>query len=207
MAAPVQQMSPPLLVDLLPDRKHCVYTSCYCEENVWKLCDYVRTSNPSHLRNCYAVFISNDDRMIPLWFQKSASSLDGAVCWDYHVIFIAGTNEMTSRVYDLDTALPFPCKFLEYYTKAVRPNKFLQKQFHRSFRVVPAEVFLEHFASDRSHMLNEDKTWKSDPPPYPCIQTLESMNNIQDFISMESSQGWGQVLDDEEFVVMFQKCL
>jgi len=39
----------------------------------------------------------------------------------------------------------------------------------RKFRIVKAEDFLMHFASDRSHMLKEDGEWMSPPPTYPPI--------------------------------------
>lgn len=39
----------------------------------------------------------------------------------------------------------------------------------RLFRVVPAATFLQHFASDRSHMLSVEGSWQEVPPSYPCI--------------------------------------
>ena len=44
----------------------------------------------------------------------------------------------------------------------------------RKFRVVPAALYLEHFASDRSHMLEEGSppvahTYSQAPPGYECI--------------------------------------
>ena len=44
----------------------------------------------------------------------------------------------------------------------------------RKFRVVPAALYLEHFASDRSHMLEEGSppvahTYSQAPPGYDCI--------------------------------------
>ena len=41
----------------------------------------------------------------------------------------------------------------------------------RMFRVIPANVFLDTFASDRSHMLDAEGKWLKPPPSYPCIQT------------------------------------
>jgi len=61
-------------------------------------------------------------------------------------------------VYDLDTTLPFPCPMRLYAQEAFRAHlpggKGLRaKRRERLFRVVGARAFLEHFASDRSHML------------------------------------------------------
>uniref|UniRef100_A0A663DRR0 Protein N-terminal glutamine amidohydrolase n=1 Tax=Aquila chrysaetos chrysaetos TaxID=223781 RepID=A0A663DRR0_AQUCH len=64
----------------VPPRPACAYTSCYCEENVWKLCDYIRSQHQYPLEEFYAVFISNDRRMIPLWKQKSGHG-DEPVVW------------------------------------------------------------------------------------------------------------------------------
>ncbi len=46
------------------------------------------------------------------------------------------------------------------------------------FRVISAEEYLDVFASDRSHMLKEDKiTYNASPPSYPPICN-ESMNSV-----------------------------
>lgn len=36
----------------------------YSEENVWKLCEYIRSQDRYPLEEFYAVFISNDRRMV-----------------------------------------------------------------------------------------------------------------------------------------------
>jgi hypothetical protein len=62
-------------------------------------------------------------------------------------------------VYDLDTTIkPFPCPMRLYALQALRahlaPSKGpAARRRERLFRVVGARAFLEHFASDRSHML------------------------------------------------------
>ena len=45
--------------------------------------------------------------------------------------------------------------------------------------------------------------WTMPPPPYDCIATEESSNNIDEFISMEPDRGWGTVLDLSHFVNFF----
>lgn len=42
---------------------------------------------------------------------------------------------------------------------------------YRFFRVIPAASFLQMFASDRSHMLNDDGKYMETPPDYPPIKT------------------------------------
>jgi len=188
----------------IPPRSDCTYHSCYCEENVWKLCDNIRNSaGDTDLSSCYVVFISNEDRVIPIWMQKSSKREDKLVLWDYHVILLLECDSRT-LVYDLDTALSFPSEFADYASKSFRSEELMTPNYHRKFRVIPGKMFLSTFASDRSHMLKSDGQWIQEPPSYPCIQTAESTNNIQDFISMDPSIGVGEILSLPELVKRFQ---
>lgn len=76
-----------------------------------------------------------------------------------------------SRVWDLDTTLPFPYDAKAYVAAAFRPFLpwSLQSDIARRFRVVSGRDFLDHFASDRSHMMRPDHTMASPAPDYPCI--------------------------------------
>lgn len=51
------------------------------EENVWKLCEQVRKTQPAELSKCYAVFVSNEGRTVPLWRQKAGRGEDKVVIW------------------------------------------------------------------------------------------------------------------------------
>lgn len=62
----------------------------YSEENVYMLCnELIRTgvADPAGT-DLYVVFISNEEKKVPLWHQKAGHSDDGFICWDYHVICI-----------------------------------------------------------------------------------------------------------------------
>lgn len=61
--------------------------------------------------------------------------------------------------------LPLPCT----PGACPKPHQFSPLVCCRLFRVVPAAVFLRHFASDRSHMWDDEGRWHQPPPPYPCI--------------------------------------
>ncbi|XP_069587957.1 protein N-terminal glutamine amidohydrolase isoform X2 [Ranitomeya imitator] len=160
--------SPP---PVLADRRDCCYTSCYCEENVWKLCESIRERTPGALPECYTVFLSNDHRMIPIWRQKCGDGED-PVIWDYHVILLHDAGSDGQRVvYDLDTVLPFPCPCDAYIKEALRSDDLIRKDFRRKLRVIPADEYLRTFASDRSHMKDGNNEWRKPPPPYPCIKT------------------------------------
>uniref|UniRef100_A0A3P8TNN6 Protein N-terminal glutamine amidohydrolase n=1 Tax=Amphiprion percula TaxID=161767 RepID=A0A3P8TNN6_AMPPE len=185
--------------NLTPSREDCEYTSCYCEENVWKLCDFVRTKRTAPLEQLFVVFISNDNRMVPLWKQKSGRG-DQPVIWDYHVVLLQAELQSDALIYDLDTELPFPCSLKLYGAEAFRSDCHIRPEYHRKLRVVPADIFLLNFASDRSHMKNPDGTWKMPPPLYPPIHTAESHMNLDDFISMDPAVGWGTVYSLKQFL-------
>lgn len=53
----------------------------FSEENIWKLCETWRDNDLSHVKFLYAVFISNTERQIPIWKQKSSSRPDELVIW------------------------------------------------------------------------------------------------------------------------------
>ncbi|KAM9023938.1 protein N-terminal glutamine amidohydrolase isoform 3-T3 [Ara ararauna] len=154
----------------VPARPACAYTSCYCEENVWKLCEYIRSQDQYPLEEFYAIFISNDRRMIPLWKQKSGHG-DEPVVWDYHVVLLHVSSREQNFIYDLDTVLPFPCPFDMYSVEAFRLDDGLRPEFHRKIRMIRADLYLKTFASDRSHMKDANGKWQKPPPSYPCIET------------------------------------
>ncbi|XP_060596139.1 protein N-terminal glutamine amidohydrolase-like [Ruditapes philippinarum] len=187
---------------LFKSKKDCVYTSCYCEENVWKLANEVKEKHSKELGNCFCVFISNESQSIPLWEQAPSQREDGLVIWDYHVIFLHKAQD-GSYIYDLDTKLDFPCMFSHYIDRGIQSCDKFKKEFHRQFRVIPADEFLSTFASDRSHMLDEDGKWLKTPPSYPCIQTKDAINNIKDFISMDPEVGVGKIMDFWQFCDTF----
>ncbi|XP_062343344.1 protein N-terminal glutamine amidohydrolase [Osmerus eperlanus] len=184
-------------VVVTPPIDDCVYTSCYCEENVWKLCEHIRTQSQTPLQEVYSVFISNDRKMVPLWKQKSSKE-DEPVVWDYHVILVHHS-QRSSYVYDLDSTLPFPCPLPLYSQHAFQSDLGLKPAFWRKLRVVPAEAYLRNLASDRSHMRDADGSWRMPPPPYPCIATPEAQMNLDDFISMDPAVGQGRVFSLAEF--------
>jgi len=206
------------LVDsIIGRREDQTYTSCYCEENVWclckRLCAAAAADNPDHLLDSsFAVFISNENRTVPLWRQKAARHADKPVVWDYHVILIVkampasdGDASSPSQVFDLDTTLPYPCDFGKYASATFPFDDQMPAEYKRMFRVISAKEFLQHFASDRRHMKKSSAAdenegggvseWLQPPPTYDCIVTPQSVHNLDLFISMDKSVGWGRVMD------------
>ncbi|XP_053210088.1 protein N-terminal glutamine amidohydrolase-like, partial [Panonychus citri] len=185
------------------------------EENVWKLCEWVRDNEPKLIDFCFAVFISNGSEKVPLWFQQAGDDdCQGFVIWDYHVILIyddqvnggdEGTKDETNSkstcfVYDLDTLLSFPVSLEEYVTSSIQEDETLRPEFHRWFRVIPAAQYLTSFASDRSRMKREDGTWIKEPPPYPPIATINCSDNLKTLISMDPENcDIGKVMNFNQF--------
>ncbi|KAG2182191.1 hypothetical protein INT43_007118, partial [Umbelopsis isabellina] len=142
-----------LSLNLMFPRAELLYTRCYCEENIYQLCRWVKATKENVLGDLTVVFISNPLRRIPIWEQSS--SVEGNfLIWDYHVILVHFKDEVDeSLVYDFDTRLAFPTPIKKYVWLSFRPDLLLNEQFERYFRLIPAKDFLSHFASDRSHMV------------------------------------------------------
>jgi hypothetical protein len=76
------------------------------------------------------------------------------------------------------------------------------------YRLIPSEVFLKTFSSDRSHMALSEKM----PPAWPIIQNdgksyallliVGSVNNLQQFIDMGAlgDGEYGRVLEEPDFL-------
>lgn len=75
-----------------------LYTSQYCEENVFNIL------KSNYFTGSHALFISNAARTVLLDEQK-AGGAEGRVCWDYHVVAI---NLKFKYVLDRDSTLPLP---------------------------------------------------------------------------------------------------
>lgn len=127
--------------------------------------------------------MSNRNCLVPLWKQKAGKDADGLVVWDYHV-FLIYEGHNTSWVFDLDTLLPFPVHFVDYYIQTFKSDDILKPEFHRFFRVISASDYLNNFASDRRHMKNEDGTWIKPPPPWSPITCQSEVHNLPEFMSM-----------------------
>ncbi|XP_021282628.1 protein N-terminal glutamine amidohydrolase isoform X1 [Herrania umbratica] len=167
------------------------HTPCYCEENVYFLCKKLCSNGIADAQgsDLFVVFISNDNKQIPLWHQKASHRADGVILWDYHVICIQRKRDGdTHFVWDLDSSLPFPCPLATYMSETVRPSFQLFSEFQRFFRVVHAPIFLHHFASDRRHMKDSDGNWTAQPPTYETIVAEDgSVHNLNEYIEIHAA--------------------
>lgn len=134
--------------------RNCFFFSS--EENVWKLCEQVKRTRPEELVKCYAVFVSNEGRTVPLWRQKAGRGDDQVVIWvsyaskickkcsnglltfyqDYHVFFMHNPSPNRCLVFDLDTTLPFPTYFHKYVTETFRSDLALRPEHHRQAKLI-----------------------------------------------------------------------
>lgn len=143
--------------------------------------------------------------------------------WDYHVILILsrkrmkkGKQVMDATVYDMDSNLKYPSS-LEEYLNNTFDFKFSDHEeaikFAPLFRVVRAEKYIEHFHSDRMHMMKDGK-WMATPPKYDCIKTPNMkknksgfFSNLFDYVSMKrnqkSSSSLGEVMTLEQLKKRF----
>ena len=119
------------------------------------------------------------------WYQNAGKeSEEGLVVWDYHVILLTRENRKT-LVYDLDTSLPFPSDFQVYADCSLGDESGMAAKFHRKFRVVTGEEYLQSFSSDRRHM-KEGAQWLKPPPNWECIKgSKQEEHNLDTFISMD----------------------
>ncbi|CAM1302140.1 WDYHV1 (predicted) [Pycnogonum litorale] len=184
-------------------RDNCIYTNCFCEENVYKLCEYVKETSKELLCYCNVVFVSNFKQKVPLWKQKAGEvANDGLVVWDYHVIMIyyVPSSGKVAQVYDFDSTLSFPCQFDLYSKETFRPRFPLKEQYQRKFRIISGNDYLRKFSSDRLHMRNEDGSWVKAPPPYPPILSSDGSVTLLRFIDMRSDNDLGEVIVLNELV-------
>lgn len=197
---------------------------CYCEENVWRLAhrrinnkksnienepkrqkknqiqkistnEESSTTNNTTTMHDYVVFISNPLKACPMYRQKACKNKD-YVCWDYHVILLSSSKNITSanekevlsnknnsnvdniitNVHDIDSVLPYPCSLDEYIKKSFcflyseHVEDECKTKYAPWFRLIKSDLFLKYFYSDRLHMFDEKNgIWQADPPLYDCI--------------------------------------
>ncbi|WOK99105.1 protein N-terminal glutamine amidohydrolase isoform X2 [Canna indica] len=192
--------SPSGLAGAFPlDISSFTHTPCYCEENVYMLCKNLCKVGVADQMgtDLFVVFISNEEKMVPLWHQKASKRNDGMILWDYHVICIQRRRgKVFDFVWDLDSNLPFPSPLNMYFSEAIRPMNPPDLAITRLFRVVHAPIFLRCFASDRSHMKDALGNLLALPPDHEPITAVDgTKNNLDKYIQMREADTLS-ILDD-----------
>lgn len=68
------------IMNLVPSAAECSYAACFCEENVWKLCDHVRTNSPDEIAKSYVVFVSNKKQVGKLSWDQVCTAFRAQFC-------------------------------------------------------------------------------------------------------------------------------
>ena len=169
---------------------------CYCEENVWrlafrKLWNDRNSGTPTNSSNKYFVlFVSNPKGCVPMFQQLASAQRDGdkPIFWDYHVILLeATTSKSGTRIWDIDSRLECPISLKEYVSQTFPRHEKWLEDYQPFFRVVDALVFLQHFSSDRSHMIVNGQ-WSAPPPEYDCIINRDSLESNQSATNVAGKQ-------------------
>jgi len=197
------------------ERTSFVYQSHFCEENVYLMAQQLLNGDSKNDGTEYhVVFISSQSKETPIWRQRASQDQDNhPVIWDYHVVLVATGNTHEIRehgltlMFDLDSCLEFPISASMYCTAAFRPDRMIPKEHEQTFRVIPAAMFLDYFASDRSHMLASKLPF----PSWPLLQGKHANTtmNLHEYIRMHSNEdgqlmvetrpGFGRVMNRTDF--------
>jgi protein N-terminal glutamine amidohydrolase len=172
------------------------YTHCYCEENVARL---LSSRVPEMVSGtCYAVFVTNASRSVRVF----------ETVWDYHVVILAVFRDGGALVFDLDAlpGVPLPVD-LSTYVSAAFPGD-ASPPLQPRFRVVLADTFLAHFASDRRHMRGPHGRWLATPPLWPCFRGPQSASshNLDEWLDVSNalpSSDRGRVVVGAEELIKF----
>jgi hypothetical protein len=175
------------------------YAAYYCEENIFRLAGDPRV-RPGRR---FAVLMTNEARRCAVWAQKIAPGPSEPVLWDYHAILIV-TGESGSWVYDLDARLPIPSRFDPYFEAALARSELIPSEYRPRFRVIDADLYRSAFSSDRSHMRNDDGSYKQPPPGWPVIASSDAAAfTLDQALDLERSSP-GEVLSLGELRARFR---
>lgn len=146
----------------------------YCEENAWHLCQEPFFGS----RRRHILFISNAEGAVPMWNQRAGQGKP--IVWDYHVIVLA---EDPIEIWDVDTLLGIPITLHDYLAGSFHPE--MPDLYQPAFRVVRADIFLDVFSSDRSHMRRRDGSYRKPPPSWPMLKKPGVASNLMQFVDFE----------------------
>lgn len=181
--------------DPLPAREDCDYAPYYCEENVARL---LARLAPTSCR-AWALIVSNAAKAVAMLGQRAGRSPEGFVLWDYHVVALLRDDAASPCfVADFDSRLAFPSPGLAWLEASFPPRA--EARMRPLFRLIPAALYLEVLASDRSHMRRPDGSWAAPPPPWPPFGEGRR-SNLFELLDMSRSKP-GLVLGLEELAAL-----
>jgi hypothetical protein len=164
------------------NKKDYHYTALFCEENIWQLIQSLSTINSTlnqhstqyiKTDNLWTLMISNPKQQVIL-FNQQANPPNQPIIWDYHVILLAKIKTQFF-IFDFDTRLPFCCPLHYYIDHTFVTTEQLSQELAIYIRKIPSQHYLNHFYSNRSHMLNHLPITQF--PPWNIIN-LNQQNSI-----------------------------
>jgi protein N-terminal glutamine amidohydrolase len=174
------------------ERERFDYVPYFCEENVWRLLQRPELGGML----AWAVIVSNRSKHVVLMRQRGGRAVDGLIHWDYHVFVLAQDPKYGMLVLDLDSTLPFPCTAKRYLEDSFPGD--LPRDKEPRFRFMPARYYIEHLASDRSHMKRPDGSWLAPQPPWNRIGVSDGKpSNLIHWISAINREP-GRLMDVKE---------
>lgn len=173
----------------LPQRDQYLYQACYCEENIWQLCQ-----RPEFMHS-EAVVIAALGDCFPILQQRAATAAYLPVLWDYHVVLLWHTDD-GDYIIDFDTTLPFCTPLADYVQHSFFDERRLPANLRPLFRVIPAQQYVSSLQSDRRHMKTADG-WLAEPPAW--LPISENTSNLQQFINMKDHH-YGQIMTTQQLL-------
>jgi len=149
------------------------YTAYFCEENVWWAVREL--SDRGFDTTCMQVLLFTNPSQSVVLLNQLAANEGLPVAWDYHVVLQARI-DASALIFDLDSRLDFPTPLHAYLRNTFPDQAELPEHYRAWVRVIPAQSYLEHFFSDRSHMLGLMPT--SEFPDYPIIRPATGIDAI-----------------------------
>lgn len=156
------------------------YWPCYCEENVWHLCDAL-DSRDAVEAEALVIVVSNRAGHVAMYRQAAAHAPEAPVAWDYHVVLAMG-RPGEWLIYDADTTLPQPCSADDYLSASFPDLPETSADYRPLFRWVDAASYRATLATDRRHMRTASGEWLRAAPTWPPIGRG---HNLHRFIDMD----------------------
>lgn len=154
-------------------REAARYTPFFCEENIWWLAKSLLADGVD--ADLLKVVVFSNPLASILLFNQRAAAEGGPIIWDYHVVLQARIED-SDWIFDPDSRLSFPEHRETYLLHTFPRQSTLPERYRAWARIIPADSYLKHFYSDRTHMIGQIPA--SEFPDYPIIQPAAGLDRI-----------------------------
>lgn len=149
------------------------YTPLFCEENIWWLAKDLADAG-IEVDRMQVLLLTNPFQSILLRHQRAAPPGQTQV-WDYHVV-LRLARDSENQILDFDTCLAFASPEDGYIEHSFPHQSRLPEVYRTWVRTIPAQQYLRHFYSDRSHM--RGLVLEREFPGYPILKPDEKVAAI-----------------------------